>query len=130
MDPALDLETRRLYLSAALTTQVSRRMGGRIAANSNARDLLSLARELGSQTERIERTHRLSFEPSYPGVTAGVEVVRGGLRLLLACRASDSDGQPLGVIFTTLIPGRPPQVSVAPAGTPIRAAWRSLEELS
>jgi hypothetical protein len=128
MDPTLDLETRRLYLSAALTTRVSRRMGGRIAANSNARDLLALARDLDA--EQIGHAYRLSFEPSYPGVTAGVEVVRGGLRLLLACRASDSDGQPLGVIFTTLIPGRPPQVSVAPAGTPIRAAWRSLEELS
>ena len=129
MDPTLDLETRRLYLSAALTTRVSRRMGGRIAANSNARDLLALARDLDA--EQIGHAYRLSFEPSYPGVTAGVEVVRGGLRLLLACRASDSgDSRPLGVIFTTLIPGRPPQVSVAPAGTPIPAAWLSLEELS
>jgi hypothetical protein len=80
-----------------------------------------LARNLDA--ERIERAHRLSFDPPYPGVTAGVEVVRGGLRLLLACRIFDSGGRPLGVVFTTLIPGRAPQVSIAPVGTPIPEGW-------
>jgi hypothetical protein len=130
VDQELDLEARRLYLSAALTAWVLRRIGGRIAADSEVGDLLALARDLGAQTEHVERAHHLFFEPSYPGVTAGVEAVGGGLRLLLACRASDRDGNLLGVVFTTLIPGRLPQVSVAPVGTPIPGEWRPPEDSS
>jgi hypothetical protein len=130
MDPELDLEARRLYLSAALTAWNLRRIGRRVSADSEVGDLLALARNLGTQTEQVERTHHLFFEPSYPGVTGGVETVGGGLRLLLACRASDHDGEPLGVVFTTLIPGRLPQVSVAPVGTPIPGEWRPPEDSS
>lgn len=57
-----------------------------------------------------------------------MEIVRSGLRLLLACRAFDRDEKPLGVVFMTLIPGRSPQVSVAPVGAPIPREWRPLEE--
>lgn len=123
MDPELDLETRRLYLSAALTARVARSIGRRVAADSDAQDLLALARDLGAQAEHVERTHRLSFEPPYPGVTAGVQNVGSSIRLLLACRAFDRDGGLLGVVFTTLIPGRPPLVSVAPAGAPVPEKW-------
>ncbi len=128
MDPELDIEARRLYLSAALTTQVVRSIGGRVAPDSDTRHLLTLARDLGARTERFELTHRLSFEPPYPGVTAGVENVGDSLRLLLACRVSDHDEEPLGVVFTTLIPGRLPQVSVAPAGTPVPEEWLTPED--
>jgi hypothetical protein len=127
VDPDLDIEARRLYLSASLTMQVTRSVGGRVAADIDARDLLALAQDLVMEMERFEHAHSLSFEPPYPGVTAGVQNVGGGLRLLLACRVSACDGGPLGVVFTTLIPGRPPQVSVAPAGTPIPEEWRLLE---
>jgi len=130
VDPELDLETRRLYLSAALTTRVARSIGRRVAADSDPEDLLTLARDLGAQAEHVEHVHRLSFDPSYPGVTAGVEVVGGGLRLLLACRAFDHDGELLGVVFTSLIPGRPPLVSVAPAGAPVPEEWLPPEGLS
>ena len=119
-DWALDLEARRLFLSAVLSTHVLRQIGGRVAGD--ARDLLVLARSLDAA--QVERTHHLSFEPSYPGVTAGAKVTKsGGLRLVLACRAFDRDGMALGVIFTTIIPGRLPQVSVAPAVTPIPKGW-------
>jgi len=53
-----------------------------------------------------------------------VEATSGGLRLLLACRAFDRDGISLGVVFTALVPGRLPQVSVAPFATPIPEGWR------
>jgi hypothetical protein len=129
VDPELDLETRRLYLSAALSARVARSIGRRVAIDSDAEDLLALARYLGAQTEHVERVHRLSFDPSYPGVTAGVEVVGGSLRLLLACHAYDKDrgGRALGVVFTTLIPGRSPLVSVAPAGAPVPEEWLPLD---
>jgi hypothetical protein len=125
VDSELDLETLRLYMSAALTAQVARSIGRRVATDSNAGDLLALARSLRTRMEHAERVHRISFDPPYPGVTSGVEAVGGGLRLLLACRASDRDGRQLGVVFTTLIPGRSPQVSLAPAGAPVPEEWRT-----
>src|SRR4051812_48956882 len=108
MDPELDLEARRLYLSAALTMQAARSIGGRIDADSDAFDLLVLARNLVTQTEHIERAHHLFFEPPYPGVTAGVEAVSGGLRLLLACRGPRDEHKPPRGGFSTPLSRRPP----------------------
>ena len=56
-------------------------------------------------------------------LSAGVEDVGDSRRLVLACRAADRYGPGAGTAFTTLIPGRPPQVSLAPAGTPIPGGW-------
>ena len=125
MDAPLDLEARRLFVSTALAAHAVRRLGGRIDAGSNAEDLLALARRLGKETGPVELRYRLRFDPPYPGVTAGPEeVVGGGRRLLLACTASDDEGTPLGVVFTTLIPGRLPQVSVALVEAGIPQGWR------
>lgn len=124
MDPTLDLEARRLFTSAALTTHAVRSLEGRLPAGGEARDLLVLAQRLGAGTDPVRRRYGLSFEPSYPGLTAGPEAVGGGPRLVLACRASDAEGRPLGVVFTTLIPGRLPQVSVAPPRAGIPEDWR------
>jgi hypothetical protein len=125
MDPLLNLETRRLLISAALTTQARRRLGSRrVAPDSDAGDLLALARKLGEEVNTIERGYRLRFDPTYPGVTAGPQSAGGSCRLLLGCRAFDHDGSPIGVVFTALIPGRPPQVSVAPAEAGIPEDWR------
>lgn len=124
MDPSLDLETRRLLISATLTAQARRHLGKRIATSSGAGDLLALARELSEETGAIERAYRFRFDPPYPGVTAGPQSMAGTTRLLLACRASDHDGTPIGVVFTALIADRPPQVSVAPAEASIPEDWR------
>jgi hypothetical protein len=42
---------------------------------------------------------------------------------VLACRAFNQEEKPLGVVFTTLIPGRLPQVSVAPVDAGIPEEW-------
>jgi hypothetical protein len=54
-----------------------------------------------------------TFEPPYPGN----RVREGEERLVLASTAF-RDGVELGTVFTTLISGRRPTVSVAPPGTP------------
>ena len=128
MDPLLDLERRRLLISAALTTQARRSLGGSIAAGSDAKDLIALARRLSEETNVVERAYHISFDLPYPGITAGPQSAGEGLRLLLACRALDSHGVPIGVVFTTLIPGRAPQVSVAPSEAIIPKDWRPLTE--
>src|SRR5215211_8554377 len=124
MDPSL--ETRRLLISATLTAQARRHLGKRIATSSGAGELLDLARKLKEGAGSIERAYRLRFEPAYPGVTAGPQIIGGTSRLLLACNVRDRDGTPIGVVFTALIAGRPPQVSVAPAGAGIPGDWRPL----
>jgi hypothetical protein len=123
MDPTLDLERRRLLISAMLSAQARRRLGSSLAAGSSAGELLDLARRLNEGAVLVERAYRLRFEPPYPGVTAGPQSVGGTHRLLLACEASDTEGNPIGVVFTALILGRSPQVSVAPAGADIPEDW-------
>ena len=130
MDPLLDLERRRLLISAALTTQARRCLGGSIAVDSDAKDLIALARKLGEETNAIERAYRLRFDPPYPGITAGPQSAGDSVRLVLACRTLDHHDLPIGVAFTALIPGRAPQVSVAPAEAVIPKDWRPLAELS
>ena len=124
MDPTLDLERRRLLISAALTAQARRRLGSSLAANLSVEELLDLACGMSEGTGMIERAYRLHFDPPYPGVTAGPQSVGGTPRLILACSVRDRVGTPIGVVFTTLIADRPPQVSVAPAGASIPEGWR------
>jgi hypothetical protein len=127
MDPTLDLQAQRLFVATALTTQASRCLRGQVAADSDAEDLLALARRLAEEICPLQRRHGLRFEPSYPGVTAGVESAGGTLRLVLACTAFTGEERPLGVVFTALIPGRRPQVSVAPVEAHVPDAWRRLD---
>jgi hypothetical protein len=127
LDPALELEARRLFLATTLTAHAARRLRGRIPAEAGPEDLLALARGLAGETGRIESRHCLLFDPPYPGATAGIESVKSGLRLVLACEAREREGEQLGVVFTALIPGRPPQVSVAPAGARIPEDWRPVD---
>jgi len=130
MDPSLDLQAQRLFVATALTTQVLRFLRGHVAANIDAEDLLAMARRLTEQIGPIERRYGLRFEPSYPGVTAGVESAGGTIRLVLACTAYTSEEKPLGVVFTALIPGRRPQVSVAPVEAHVPREWQELDDLS
>jgi hypothetical protein len=129
MDPSLDLQAQRLFVATALTTQALRCLRGHVAANVDAADLLAMARRLTEQIGPIERRYGLRFEPSYPGVTAGVESASGTLRLVLACTAYTSEEKPLGVVFTALISGRRPQVSVAPVEAHVPREWQELDDL-
>jgi hypothetical protein len=124
MDPSLDLETRRLLITATLAAHLRRHLGRRVPTGSDPGELLDLARGLNEIAGPIERAHRLRFDPPYPGVTSGPESIGRSSRLLLACRVSDCDGNAIGVAFTTLIAGRPPHVSVAPPQASILEGWR------
>ncbi len=124
MDPSLDLERRRLLISATLTAQARQRLGSSLAAGSSPGELLDLVRTLNEVAGPVERAHHLRFEPAYPGVTAGPQSIGDTSKLLLACNVRDRGGTPIGVVFTALIAGRPPQVSVAPPGAGIPGDWR------
>ena len=128
MDPTLDLQAQRLFVATALTAQASRCLRGHVAADSSAEELLALARRLAEEIAPLERRYGLRFEPPYPGVTAGVESAGDTLRLVLACTAFTGEKKPLGVVFTALIPGRRPQVSVAPVEAQVPGEWRRLDD--
>ena len=102
MDRPLADEARRLALGSSLTRQARR------LTPQPLEDLAAAAEALTAATHRDVR-----FDPSYPGVGEPE-----GVRLLLACRAY-RDGEELGTVFTVLIVGREPTVSVAPPGTPL-----------
>ena len=110
--PALDEQGRRLTLAAHLTWRARRCVAG-----ADGEDLPALARALEAIAPAVERAHRIRFEPPYPGASEGVEDVRGGRRLVLTCRAVSAGGAPEAVVYTTLIAGRKPLVSVAPYGS-------------
>jgi hypothetical protein len=126
MDRVLETESRRLVASAALTAHVMRILGGRVSAESGADELLALARRLRKAGPVAERRLGIRFEPPFPGVTAGVEEGHGSHRLVLACTALGARREPLHVVFTTLISGRRPLVSVAPVEARIPQNWRPL----
>jgi hypothetical protein len=123
-EPAdIDRQALRLALGAELTHRAGRCAAGPVAAGADAGDLRALAARLAEIAPPVERAHRLRFEPAFPGVTGGVEDLRGARRLVLACTAFDAAGEIAAVVFTTLISGRPVQVSAAPPGAPIPADW-------
>ena len=123
VDAEVSRQALRLALGAELTHRAGRIAGARIAAGA---DLAALARELAALAAPVERAHRLRFDPPFPGVTGGVEELRGARRIVLACTALDARGAPAAVVFTTLIAGRPPQVSAAPADAAIPPGWSPL----
>ena len=84
------------------------------------------SRSPGVSARRYTPSSDVRFEPAYPGATPGPEATATAVRLVLACGAFHVDGTSLGVTWTTLIPGRLVQVSVAPAETPIPPHWQPL----
>jgi hypothetical protein len=125
-DADLTLQARRLALSAELTRRAARAAGERIDRAADAAALVAIARALDAIAAPVERAHRLRFAPPYPGVTAGVQEAGGGRRLVLACTVLDAGGAAEATVFTTLIAGRAPLVTAAPAGAEIPADWRPL----
>lgn len=129
--PNLSLQARRLGLAAALNRRIERRLPEpQIALAATRDDMLMLARDLASDIESFEQVHRLTFSPPYPGISEGVQRIRGGLRLVLTSEATDKDLGAIGAVFTTLIAGRAPLVSVAPPLSPRHPSGRSRDGVS
>jgi hypothetical protein len=126
LDSDLTLQARRLALGAELTRRAARSAGERIDRDADAAALTAIARDLTAIAAPVERAHRLRFDPPYPGVTAGVQEAGGGRRLVLASTVLDAAGAPEATVFTTLIAGRPPLVTAAPAGAAIPSGWSAL----
>jgi hypothetical protein len=110
LDSDLTLQARRLALGAELTRRAARSAGERIDRDADAAALIAIARELTAIAAPVER----------------VREVGGGWRLVLASTVLDARAAPEATVFTTLIAGRPPLVTAAPAGAAIPAGWSAL----
>jgi hypothetical protein len=109
-------EARRLSLASALTRHARERAGAP-PPEADVAALLVAGRSLARGVEDFERRHHVRFDPGYPGLVAGPEAAGSRARVLFACTASGTDGRAVGMVFTTLIAGRRPSVSVGPPGT-------------
>lgn len=125
-EPAPNDDGRRLALAAALLGLARRHCGRRISATSTGAELVSLAQALGDDAGSVARSQAVRFAPAYPGASAGPESVGDTRRLVLACAVATNEAE-LGVVFTTLIAGQQPRISVAPPGALIPADWVPLE---
>jgi hypothetical protein len=114
----VDPGARRLIVAAAVRLHVARRLG----PGTPREDLVDTAHRLRMPDDHLRCTYGLTFEPDYPGVTAGPQAVRGGHRLVLGCLARHHD-EPAATVITTLILGRPPQITAAPADTGPPPTW-------
>jgi hypothetical protein len=106
-------EARRLSLASALNRHANEHLV-ELAAETSQAMLLVAARSLAGEVEDFEQRHRVRFEPGFPGDVAGPERSGPRARVLLTCMAYDRVGRAVGRVFTTLIAGRRPSVSVAP----------------
>ena len=112
-------EARRLSLASALTRHARGRARD-FPLDTNVATLLVAGRSLSSDSDEFERRHHVRFEPRYPGLVAGPRPSGSRARVLFACMAHGPDGRAVGRVFTTLIAGRQPTVSVAPPDALVR----------
>lgn len=115
-------EARRLAISNSLTRACIELMGG-IPDPSSAEALIDAAQELSKAGIGVEQSHRVKFDPPFPGVGEVPCSTMSGSRLLLVCRVL-WNGSELGVAYTTLLPNRLPQVSVGPPAFSIPSDWK------
>ena len=109
----IDDQARRLYLSRWLTRRAQEVVGGAIPDDASAESLAALAVRFRGPDSDKGPLGGLRFEPPYPGDVVESTTAGGKARVLLASTVTRGTTT-LGVVFTVLIAGRIPEVSVAP----------------
>jgi hypothetical protein len=109
----IDDQARRLYLSRWLTRRAQSVVGGAVPDDASAESLTALAVRFRGPGSEKGPLAGLRFEPPYPGDVVESTTAGGKARVLLASTVN-SGADTLGVVFTVLIAGRHPEVSVAP----------------
>jgi hypothetical protein len=109
----IDDQARRLYLSRWLTRRAQGLVGGAVPDDASAESLTALAVRLRGPDSDKGPLGGLRFAPPYPGDLVESTLAGGKARVILASTVS-AGATTLGVVFTVLIAGRHPEVSVAP----------------
>ena len=106
----LDDQARRLYLARLLTRGATEAIGEMVPAETSHDELAAIAQRLTKVRPDDFAMTGLHLDPPYPGRVVADDVAR---RIVLSCTAS-IHGRSIGRVFTVLIAGREPEVSVAP----------------
>jgi hypothetical protein len=109
----IDDQARRLYLSRWLTRRAQAVVGGAVPDDASAESLIALAVRFRGLDSEKGPLGGMRFEPPYPGDVVESTTAGGKARVLLASTVS-AGTTTLGAVFTVLIAGRNPEVSVAP----------------
>ena len=109
----IDDQARRLYLSRWLTRRAQAVVGGTVPDDASPESLPALVVRFRVPDSEKGPLADLRFEPAYPGDVVESTTAAGKARVLLASTVS-AGTTTLGVVFTVLIAGRNPEVSVAP----------------
>jgi hypothetical protein len=109
----IDEQARRLYLSRWLTRRAQEVVGGALPDDASAESLAALVARFRGPDSNQRPLAGLRFDPPYPGDIVESATAEGKARVLLASTVSVG-ATTLGVVFTVLIAGRHPEVSVAP----------------
>jgi hypothetical protein len=117
----IDDQAKRLYLSRWLTQRAIAAVGGALPDDASLESLDDVAARIRKQGSERVPVAGLRFEPPYPGRVLESTTTAGRARLLLACTVS-GEAATLGVVFTVLIAGRHPEVSVAPSSAAAQVA--------
>jgi hypothetical protein len=116
----IDDQARRLYLSRLLTRRAQAVVGGAVPDDASAESLAALTVRFRGPDSEKGPLAGLRFEPPYPGDVVESTTSGGKARVLLASTVS-AGAATLGVVFTVLIVGRHPEVSVAPPSAAAQA---------
>jgi hypothetical protein len=117
----IDDQAKRLYVSRWLTQRAIAAVGGAVPDDAPLENLDDLAVRIRQYDPKRMPLTGLRFEPPYPGRALESTTTAGRARLLLACTVRDGAAT-LGVVFTVLIAGRHPEVSVAPSSASAQVA--------
>jgi hypothetical protein len=115
----IDEQATRLYLSRWLTRRAQEVVRGAVPDDASAESLAALAGRFRGPDDEKGPLAGLRFEPPYPGEVVESTTAGGKARVLLASTVS-AGTTILGVVFTVLIAGRRPEVSVAPPSAAAR----------
>jgi hypothetical protein len=106
----LDDQARRLYLARSLTRRATETIGGTVPVETSPDELAGIAQRLVKIRPDELAMKGLHLDPPYPGHVLADDVAR---RVVLSCIAT-IEGRSIGRVFTVLIAGREPEVSVEP----------------
>jgi hypothetical protein len=94
-------------------------------APGDAGGLIGFGAELASRLDALACMQRWETGTPFLGRTQGVERLGDVLRIVCATTLRQGEA-PLGVVFTTLIAARRPEIAIAPPDAPVPETWTML----
>jgi hypothetical protein len=92
-------------------------------APADANSIADYLNRLAAMCEPVIKREGWRVHPRFPGRTSDIASVGRRMRVICAAELWSGNEQ-LGVVFTLVVSGRRPQISVAPAPCAVPAEWQ------